>query len=578
MARQLLIDNFSFVPLKMLTESEAGDKYVFEGVFGHVDRPTSNGRIYTRDLIQREITRLEDKMSVGKVFGELDHPDDGKTKLQRCAVLVQSLKINEQGQVLGKMKIMNTSMGKELKAIVDAGGQIGVSSRGYGSVQTNEDGLNVVQDDFKLMTYDPVADPAEESAYPELQKSKTESASSTDVKNVSPDKNEPSAGSDEDSDDTKDDATDDVKDAPPGNVSTSEHVHPDSDDEGGSDDEKAKKVLFGKSEKKEDYDLDPAGIVDQFEKNMESEVQAKVEAALAEQRKEFEASLVVAVKKAKERVKAEVVKEMMADPSVAGAKSALAEVKTILAPHVLSEDVSKVLTEKDGKIANLVERLKIHEKTILEEKQKSSCMTKAAKEMGYNLYIERNLAVHPKLDQIVESLGEFSNIPTLADLKKKLAPYVEQAGEMIEAKEKRIKDLKESVELMTERYQACKAELIEQVTENQEHKASIYLERKITGNPYQVEIREEFDRLEKKSKDNIDHIIEGFNNQRRSDNRDFVSVRKRIEKQRGGFRTETLVEDHVEETFPSNHKGNAKMQVMGESFDMAEVNRLAGLK
>jgi len=577
MARQLLIDNFSFIPLTMLNESEAGSKYVFEGVFGHVDKPTSNGRIYKRELIQREVSRLESKMSAGKVFGELDHPDDGKTKLQRCAVLVQSLKINEQGQVIGKMKIMETSMGKELMAIVDAGGQIGVSSRGYGSVQTNEDGYNVVQEDFKLMTYDPVADPAEESAYPAMSKGKSASTAteSSDVKNVSPDKNEPSAGSDEDSEDTKDKATDHAKDAPAGNVTTAES---DGAMVSGSDDEEAqKKVLFGAA-KKEEFNFDPAGIVDQFEKNMESEISNRVDIALSEQRKQFEASLIVAIKEAKEKVRSDVVKEMMLDPSIAGAKSALAEVKSILAPHVLSEDVSKVLTEKEGRIANLCERIKIHEKQILEEKMNASRMTKAAKEMGYNLYIERNLANHPKLGQIVESLGEFNKIATLSDLKTRLTPYVEQAKDMIEAQSAKLASLKENVESITERYNACKAELIEQVTENQDHRASLYLERKITGNPYQVEIREEFDRLDKKTKSNIDRIIEGYNNQRRSDTRDFASVRKRIERQRGGFQTETLVEDHIEETFPSNHRGEKSLSVMGESFNMDEINKLSGIK
>ena len=574
MARQLLVDSFSFVPLTMLTEDQAGSKYVFEGIFGHVDKPTSNGRIYTEALMQREINRLEQKMYAGKVFGELDHPDDGKTKLQRCAVLVQSLRIDENGKVIGKMKIMETSMGKELMAIVDAGGQIGVSSRGYGSVQTNEDGFNVVQEDFKLMTYDPVADPAEESAYPNVTKveSKSPVGESASVDNVSPKKNEKSSGADEE-DDAKDDTTDYAKDAVKGNVSTNEAEDPDEEPEDdeikdkngdGQDDSKQAKILLSKAKKAKEEAAEIHRMM--------------INAALSEQKKEFQANLLIAIKEAKDEMRSQLVEEMAGDPQMGGAKAALDQIKKLVRPFVVSEDSAALVEERDRKIVALTEQVAVKDNEVYEAKRMAMQMTLAAKEMGYNLFLERNLANHPKFDRIVESLGDFSKIGTLGDLKKKIAPYAEQARDISEVKSELIDELQEKNAILEEKFEASKIELTSVLKENLQNAARVYLENQIVGNPHQVEIREEFEALDRKTKQGVDRLVKRSRTRRKNENRDFSSIRQRIERQNGGFRRpDNIVEDHVIETFPEDHDGNKSLSIMGESFDMNLVNKLAGI-
>lgn len=548
MAKQLLIDNFGFKPLKVLTEGLGGKgKYTFEGTFGQTDKPTSNGRIYSRPLMMREFKRLENKISQGKVLGELDHPDDGKTKLQRAAVLIQSLGLNENGEVVGRMTVMDTPMGKTLKAIVDAGGQIGVSSRGYGSVQTNEDGYNVVQDDFKLLTYDPVSDPAEESAYP----SRTESDA---VDNVSPGKNEPTTDKDEDSDETKDNATDHATDAPQGNVSTSEGDEPEEEDP------EAKKARED-DKKEESY---RAQLVNQM-----------IQAALREQEKDFQANLAVALRDSQAQIRVQVESEFKAQSK--GAEKALNEVKSILTPHLLNEDARKLLSQRDAQVKALSEQLDAKGVELFEAKKKAAQMTLAAKEMGFNLFLERSVARHPQFDKIVESLGEFSKIQSLSELKRRTHKFALEAQEFEKRQKGLFESLQQKAHSLSEAYEAAKAELAISLETNMKYEARIHLESLIVGNKDQVEIREEFAQMENRSQKSVERLVKKYQARQTNEARDFTSVRRRIERQNGGFtRSESLVEDHIKETFPEDRPNT--MEIMGESIDLDQVNKLAGFR
>jgi hypothetical protein len=150
-----------------LSESQDG-RIVAVGEFGRVDVPTANGRIYPRRILEREIKRLERAMMHRQLFGELDHPDDGRTMLGRVSHIITKMTIESDGRVMGHLEVLKTRNGRELQALVDSGVKLGVSSRGLGSVQKNQQGYHVVQEDFKLLTYDVVADPAMSSALPDF--------------------------------------------------------------------------------------------------------------------------------------------------------------------------------------------------------------------------------------------------------------------------------------------------------------------------------------------------------------------------------------------------------------------------
>lgn len=165
MAKQLLVDT---LPIKVsVVEDKGGGKIGFRGEFAKADVPTSNNRLYPRKLMERELKRVQKRIKERRFFGELDHPGDGKTQLQRAAMVVTKLEMNDAGIVVGEAECLNTSKGKDLAALLKDGCTIGVSSRGYGSLKTNTEGRDVVQEDYTLAAFDAVADPADADALPE---------------------------------------------------------------------------------------------------------------------------------------------------------------------------------------------------------------------------------------------------------------------------------------------------------------------------------------------------------------------------------------------------------------------------
>jgi hypothetical protein len=163
---QLLVDTRS-VNLQ-LVEAEQGGKVIVRGEFATAESATQNKRLYPRKLWERELRRLEPMLTERQVFGELDHPADGRTQLNRTSHIVTNLKINEDGTVYGEAEALDTERGKNLQALLKAGCKVGVSSRGYGSTRTSPQGEEVVQDDYRLVTFDFVAEPAHAKAFPDV--------------------------------------------------------------------------------------------------------------------------------------------------------------------------------------------------------------------------------------------------------------------------------------------------------------------------------------------------------------------------------------------------------------------------
>jgi len=165
MSKQLLIDA---APIKLSLQESEGGKTVARGEFARCDVPTQNGRTYPRGVYEREIKKLQESVGSRRAFGELDHPDDGKTKLSRVSHLITKLTVDKNGVVIGEAEILDTPNGRTLKAILDSGAEVGVSSRGFGSTRAMPDGSSMVGEDFVLRSFDFVADPAMKTAYPQI--------------------------------------------------------------------------------------------------------------------------------------------------------------------------------------------------------------------------------------------------------------------------------------------------------------------------------------------------------------------------------------------------------------------------
>jgi hypothetical protein len=151
-----------------LVEEKNGKKeYKIRGVFLQSEIKNRNGRVYPREILVREVNRYtKEFINKNRAFGELGHPDGPTVNLERVCHMVKSL-TQDGKDFIGEAKIMDTPYGKIVKGLIDEGAQLGVSSRGMGSlIQRN--GVNYVKDDFYLATAaDIVADPSAPDAFVE---------------------------------------------------------------------------------------------------------------------------------------------------------------------------------------------------------------------------------------------------------------------------------------------------------------------------------------------------------------------------------------------------------------------------
>jgi len=152
--------------ISCISEEKDGKKSLFiEGPFLQSELVNKNGRKYLRETMQKEVSRYtENYINKNRAFGELGHPDTPTINLDRVSHLTVSLR-QEGNDWIGKAKILDTPMGTIVKNLLEGGAQIGVSSRGMGSLK-NVNGINIVQDDFHLATAaDIVADPSAPGAF-----------------------------------------------------------------------------------------------------------------------------------------------------------------------------------------------------------------------------------------------------------------------------------------------------------------------------------------------------------------------------------------------------------------------------
>ena len=152
--------------VKLITEEKNGKKLLYiEGVFLQSELKNRNGRMYPFSVLDREVKRYnEEYIKSKRALGELGHPDGPTINLDRVSHRITSLRA-EGNNFIGKAQILDTPMGNIAKNLLDEGVQLGVSSRGMGSIQKSED-CNVVADDFMLTTAaDIVADPSAPDAF-----------------------------------------------------------------------------------------------------------------------------------------------------------------------------------------------------------------------------------------------------------------------------------------------------------------------------------------------------------------------------------------------------------------------------
>lgn len=175
--KQVLIETIPFnVSPVQLTEglkAPSGNPIV-EGILATAEVKNGNGRYYPKELWEREINKYMDVVKENRATGELDHPDSTIISLKNVSHIIRDCWWDGD-KVMGKIEILPTTSGNILKALIDNNVQVGVSSRGMGSLKEIHEGTLEVQDDFELLCWDFVSTPSNPGSYMQLVKEGKES-------------------------------------------------------------------------------------------------------------------------------------------------------------------------------------------------------------------------------------------------------------------------------------------------------------------------------------------------------------------------------------------------------------------
>lgn len=154
--------------VNLITEAAANGKknYFIEGVFLQSELKNRNGRMYPEHIMDKEVNRyMTEYVQKNRAYGELGHPANPSINLDRVSHIITNLR-KEGTNYIGRAKILETPMGNIARGLLDGGANLGVSSRALGTLAPNNEGVQVVQDDFMLSTAaDIVADPSAPDAF-----------------------------------------------------------------------------------------------------------------------------------------------------------------------------------------------------------------------------------------------------------------------------------------------------------------------------------------------------------------------------------------------------------------------------
>lgn len=517
---KLLVDTLTF-RATTLEESKSGPgRFIARGEFARSDRATENKRLYPATLWEREIGRLSKAMKEMKVYGELDHPMDGRTQLKRVSHIISDLHM-EGDVVVGTAHILDTDEGRNLKAIIEAGGAVGVSSRGFGTTKPNLKGEEVVQADYRLMTFDFVAEPAQQSAYPEIN---VESAPAPRAAEAAMDENM---------------TWEEFKAAHP---QIAEHFTDDAERE---------------------YEKKAAEI---WAKKI---LGAKQEAA-TNLRGEFAEKLATAVADAKKEMEKTVTERLTNDPAVAGAKKTLSELKDLLRPWIIPADVESVVKAKEEEVAQLESQLAAKDLEIANLKSEALKLAAIAKEAGYRYHLEQRLNDIGHADEIRAMVGDVKQFKTLKELDKQIVVIAESLiarDTEVSKRDTEMTSLKEEV--------ARQKEIAEKALEATKHLAAqVYLEQRLANHPNQEYARTLTEASRPSTKEEVDSLMTKTL-PRASVNEDIEAARARVRQLTNSNTREYLQEQEEGSQRGANNGAARDYNGLGANLD--EIRALSGL-
>jgi hypothetical protein len=391
------------------------NRILIKGRYAVTNEPTQNKRLYREHLWKREFGRLSESIKRRRVYGELDHPQDGRTKLQRASHIITKLEVRGT-DVYGEAEVIDTPNGRILKAIAEASGEVGISSRGFGSVKSRSDGVQEVQEDFKLDTFDFVADPATRSAYPKVFREARETIEHALEKDQM-------------------------------DLETLRRDYP------GLVTEIAQMA-------REDRLVEDDSSVDI--KRLLSENEERTTARLKEK---FSVELRRNLEVMREEIETKLRSDFMSDPEVAGSKQLIERIATMVQSFGMAPDTRELINEKDAEIERLKEALADKELDILKVTKEAESAAQMAKEAAYKLHLERSLGESDDKDAVLALIGDVTEYENTAaidekvqtvrgELKRQAVPDAKQATEWEDrfgAMEQRLQESDERARLAEEK-------------------------------------------------------------------------------------------------------------------------------
>ena len=160
-------NDYQMTPVVIEENAKGQKEYFIEGVFMQSEIKNRNGRVYPKEIMQKEVNRYtKEFVEKDRAFGELGHPEGPTINLDKVSHLITSLE-EDGNNYVGRAKILSTPNGQIVRNLIDDGAKLGVSSRGLGSLE-EKGGAQYVKGDFQLATAaDIVADPSAPEAFVE---------------------------------------------------------------------------------------------------------------------------------------------------------------------------------------------------------------------------------------------------------------------------------------------------------------------------------------------------------------------------------------------------------------------------
>jgi len=425
--RRVLIENIGLVSFKLDEETQPGRLFV-EGKCGQVDVPTANGRTYPRSVMEVQVDKLNKRIKEGyPVLGSLDHPSDGKSKLRDASHLLHKVWIENNGSIHLRAEVLEeTDNGQVAGAVLRRVKKIGMSSRGMGSTRTGPDGKEIVNEDYRLATFDFVADPAVNDAYPAIF---AEDVNGAEV------------------------PVEVIKQQFPDQIKAIEEAAH----------QTAQRVVTLDLESQREVMVQTT--LDEYKDQIHTTV---YEEAKADLRDDFGVKLVRALQDHRKEIEEEIRQEIAADPTTVSAKLTLEKLAEMLIPFRPKGDAKSLLADKEEEIEGLREQVREAGELEFDSKGKLVELAKKARTLAFENHIMKATVGRDDAEYIREMVGDISTVETAQQLQDRLDTALESADANKEEAQRTVKTERARANKELNKFQGREKKLRNEVKERNE--------------------------------------------------------------------------------------------------------------